>query len=62
MAAYRIERDGNKCLVLLQEDLTASLIPDLQAGLKKELEHGVREVEFDLGNACMLDSSGIGLL
>jgi len=62
MAYYTIERKENQCLVALQGDLTAPLIPDLQAALKKNLEQGVEEAVFDLGNTVMLDSSGIGLL
>jgi anti-anti-sigma factor len=62
MAAYIIERNGNKCSVMLQGDLTSPVTPDLQAALKKELEQGAREVVFDLGKTVMLDSNGIGLL
>jgi len=59
---YTIERKEKQCTVLLQGDLTAPLIPDLQAALKKELEQGAEEAVFDLGKTRMLDSSGIGLL
>ena len=62
MAGYTIERKESQCWVMLQGDLTAPLIPDLQAALKKNLEEGVHEAVFDLGNTAMLDSSGIGLL
>ena len=62
MAYYTIERKQNQCWVALQGDLTASLIPDLQAALKKNLEQGVDEAVFDLEKTGMLDSSGIGLL
>jgi anti-sigma B factor antagonist len=43
-------------------DLVASVIPDLQAALKQQLQPGVEEVIFDLAATVMLDSSGIGLL
>jgi len=43
-------------------DLVASVIPDLQAALKQQLQPGVEEVSFDLAATVMLDSSGIGLL
>jgi anti-anti-sigma factor len=62
MAGYTIERNEGQCRVLLEGDLTASLIPDLQAALKENLDQGVREAVFDFGNTAMLDSSGIGLL
>jgi anti-anti-sigma factor len=48
--------------VKLTGDLTAVLVPDLQAALKKELGKGARELVFDLARTTMLDSSGIGLL
>jgi anti-anti-sigma factor len=62
MAGYTIERKERQCWVMLQGDLTAPLIPDLQAALKKNLEQGVDEAVFDLEKTGMLDSSGIGLL
>ena len=62
MAAYTIEHKEKQCWVVLQGDLTASLIPDLQKELKNHLEKGVDEAVFDLRNTIMLDSSGIGLL
>jgi anti-anti-sigma factor len=62
MAGYKIECKEGQCSVVLRGDLTASLIPDLQAALKKNLEQGATEVVFDLGKTVMLDSSGIGLL
>ena len=62
MSGYTIERKEGQCWVVLEGDLTAPLIPDLQAALKKNLEEGVHEAVFDLGKTAMLDSSGIGLL
>lgn len=62
MAGYGIERSGVRSLVTLNGDLTASLIPDLQAALKKELDGETSEIVFDLEKTVMLDSSGIGLL
>jgi len=62
MADYIINRDGAKSTITLNGDLTASMVAGLQAALKTELESGVKELVFDLGNTVMLDSSGIGLL
>ncbi len=62
MASHTIERTGKQILVTLQGDLTAAIVPDVQAALKQELEKNAEEVIFDLGKAVMLDSSGIGLL
>jgi len=62
MANYSIKRDGTLSQVTIGGDLTASGVPELQAALKAELETGISELALDLGNASMLDSSGIGLL
>jgi serine/threonine-protein kinase RsbW len=62
MAAYVIEQNDQQCSVKMKGDLTAVLVAELQADLKEMLSKGVREVVFDLANAVMLDSSGIGLL
>jgi serine/threonine-protein kinase RsbW len=62
MSAYVLDLKDQKGSVKLKGDLTAVLVPDLQAGLKEMLNVGVREVEFDLASTKMLDSSGMGLL
>jgi anti-anti-sigma factor len=62
MAAFTIEQNDQQGSVKLTGDLTAILVPDLQAGLKKVLGKGVRDLVFDLGSTAMLDSSGMGLL
>jgi serine/threonine-protein kinase RsbW len=62
MAAYVIEQNDRQGSVKLTGDLTAVLVPDLQAGLKEMVNKGARELIFDLGSTTMLDSSGMGLL
>jgi anti-anti-sigma factor len=62
MAAYVIEQNDQQGSVKLAGDLTAALVPDLQAGLKDILNKGARELVFDLSSTAMLDSSGMGLL
>ena len=62
MTTYTLEQTGRNCRVTLHGDLVASVIPDLQAALKQQLQPGVEEVVFDLAETLMLDSSGIGLL
>jgi anti-anti-sigma factor len=62
MAAYVLDLKDQKGSVELKGDLTAVLVPDLQAGLKEMLNMGAREVVFDLASTKMLDSSGMGLL
>jgi serine/threonine-protein kinase RsbW len=62
MAAYVMEQKDLQGLVRLKGDLTAALVPDLQASLKEMLSKGARELVFDLASTTMLDSSGMGLL
>ena len=59
---YTVNRQDALCRVVLESDLTAALVPGLQAAVKHELAAGATDVEVDLGKAAMLDSSGIGLL
>ena len=62
MPDYTIEHHSRQRRLVLNGDLTASVIPSLRAALKTELEQGADEIVFDLGKTVMLDSSGIGLL
>ena len=62
MTSYTIKRAVNECRVALEGDLTASLVPELQAALKQQLEQGASEVVFDLEKTAVLDSTGIGLM
>jgi len=62
MAAYVIEQKDGQGRVTLEGDLTAITVPELQAALRKVLQQGASELEFDLTRAAILDSSGMGLL
>jgi anti-anti-sigma factor len=62
MAAFVIEQNDQQGSVKLTGDLTAIVVPDLQAGIKEVLGKGVRNVVFDLASTAMLDSSGMGIL
>jgi anti-anti-sigma factor len=62
MAAYVSEQKEEQGSVRLKGDLTAVLVPELQASLQEMTENGAREVVFDLSETAMLDSSGMGLL
>ena len=59
---YTIGRQDALCSVRLEGDLTAALVPGLQSAVRQEIAAGASQVEVDLGQAVMLDSSGIGLL
>jgi anti-anti-sigma factor len=62
MAAYVSEQNEQQGSVKLTGDLTAVLVPELQASLKEMMSKGARELVFDLTETAMLDSSGMGLL
>ena len=62
MAAYVSEQKDQQGAVKMKGDLTAILVPELQASLKDMINKGAREVVFDLEKTAMLDSSGMGLL
>lgn len=62
MAGFRIERSASASIVTLAGDLTAPLVPPIQAAVKDEVARGVRDIVFDLRHTEVLDSSGIGLL
>lgn len=62
MADYIIELKGQQSSLKLMGDLTAVMVPDLQATLKEMLRNGARELVVDMASTTMLDSSGIGLL
>ena len=62
MAQYVLKLKNQQGTVKLKGDLTAIVVPDLQADLRKMLSKGACELVFDLGSTAMLDSSGMGLL
>lgn len=62
MASYIVEQKDEHCSVKLTGDLTAGLVPYMQVELKKVLDKGTTDLQFDLENTAMLDSSGMGLL
>jgi anti-sigma B factor antagonist len=59
---YVVDQKDGRGLVTLEGNLTAMVVPGLQAALKRALEQGAKELVFDLANTGMLDSSGMGLL
>jgi anti-sigma B factor antagonist len=62
MPEYTIQRDQNRCRVVLEGDLTAATVSGLQPALRAEVNQGIKELTFDLERTVMLDSTGIGLL
>ena len=60
--SFVVELQDRQCQVTLTGDMTAATVPDLQPALRSVLDQGASELVFDLPNAVMLDSSGIGLL
>lgn len=57
-----VTRSGSKAVLKPLSDITASSTPDLRAVLKTLVSEGIRELEIDLIDVRVVDSSGIGLL
>lgn len=62
MSDFEIRRNGNKLGVVLQGDLTASVVAALKPAVRNALEKDALEVELDLARTLILDSTGIGFL
>jgi len=59
---FGITKEGGRAKVILQRELTAEEVPQIQLALKQEVAEGAREIVFDLSEAESLDSAGICLL
>ena len=57
-----VTRSGSKAVLKPLNDITASSTPELRTILKTLVSEGVRELEVDLNDVRVVDSSGIGLL
>jgi anti-anti-sigma regulatory factor len=62
MPEQQILHTGSKATLILNENLIASIIPDLKNDIKRLLQAGVTALEIDLSNAAIVDSTGIGCL
>lgn len=62
MSTFEVTRDEETVTVAVEGDLVASAVPAMREQLKALVADGVREVVCDLGQADLVDSSGIGLL
>jgi anti-anti-sigma factor len=58
----RIAREGAHALLVLGGDLVAASVPALRERLRELVRDGAAELDLDLANTVMVDSSGIGLL
>ena len=62
MANVEIRRAGECATVIPSGDVVASSVPELRAAMRELVREGVREMNFELASAQMIDSTGIGLL
>ncbi len=58
----KVERDGQKAVVTMTQDLVASRAGTVKSGLKTLVEDGVQELTVDMASVEMVDSAGIGVL
>ncbi len=57
-----VSREGEKAVIRLTGDITASNAPELRVMLKNLVAEGTRDLVIDLTSVRVVDSSGIGLL
>ena len=57
-----IIEDGNQTLVIVHQDMVASMTGELKNELKPLVEVGIKELVIDLTYVEMIDSTGLGLL
>ncbi len=62
MPDFEIRREGDCATVIPAGDVVASSVAELRPAMRELVSAGVREMIFDLANARMLDSMGLGLL
>ncbi len=62
MSTTPIEKNGTLARITIQGDLTVAVARELRPQLQQALNEGCTAVVFDLAQAGMVDSSGIGLL
>jgi|WetSurMetagenome_2_1015567.scaffolds.fasta_scaffold690510_2 anti-anti-sigma factor len=62
MPGIQITQNNTQAALILQENLVASLVPDLKSTLKNLLQQGVTKLEIDFTHVQIVDSTGIGCL
>jgi anti-sigma B factor antagonist len=62
MPEIQIKHEQTQATIKLEQDLVASLVPDLKNAMKGLLQEGVTHLEIDLSQVRIVDSTGIGCL
>ena len=62
MPGSKVEHNKTQAVITLQENLVASLVPELKNAMKDLLQEGVTKLDINLSEVKVVDSTGIGCL
>jgi anti-anti-sigma factor len=62
MTDFVLERDGSKVKVVVGNELSAAVVPELRELLCAIQDDGVKELALDFSQTTMVDAAGIRLL
>ena len=57
-----IKKNGDKAVIKPNQDIVASTATDFKVELKSVIDGGAKQMQVDLGDVKMIDSSGLGVL
>jgi len=62
MSTNSIEKNGDKAVLTLKQDLVASTVNDLRTIIQKAIKEGIKNISINMAGISVVDSMGIGLL
>ena len=62
MSDFVLERDGSKVKVVVGDELSAAIMPELRELLCAIQDDGVKDLALDFSQTTMVDAAGIRLL
>ena len=62
MSTNSIEKNGDKAVLTLKQDLVASTVNDLRTMIQEAIKEGIKNISINMSGISVVDSMGIGLL
>ncbi len=62
MSTNSIEKNGDKAVLTLKQDLVASTVNDLRTMIQEAIKEGTKNISINMAGISVVDSMGIGLL
>ena len=62
MSTNSIEKNGDKAVLTLKQDLVASTVNDLRTMIQEAIKEGIKNISINMAGISVVDSMGIGLL